>query len=228
MKSHLKRIAAPKSWQILRKERKWLVRSMPGAHRKERSLPLAVLIRDLLAFAKTMREVKNILTKKQVLINGKREKNEKRCVGLMDVVTFKDINESYRILIDKNERIVAKKIEKKTEVDLKPYKIKNKTLVKGKVQLNFSSGGNLIVEKDIYKTGDTLLMNVQKKEPGQHFKLEKGAVIYLTGGTHIGEQGIIESIEGKKIVMKIHDQQFETLKKYAFVIGKEKSAIDIN
>ena len=69
MKSHLKRIAAPKSWRIERKVRKWVVRANPGAHKISTSFPLAFFIRDVLGYANTMREVKNILTKKIILVD---------------------------------------------------------------------------------------------------------------------------------------------------------------
>ncbi len=227
MKGHLKRIAAPKSWTIKRKERKWLVRNACGAHIAEQSIPLAVLIRDLLKYAKTMREVKHAITKSRILVNGKRAKDEKLPVGMMDVINFQNINEQYRILIDKNGKIFAKKIEKKSDGEIKPFRIINKTRVKDKFQLNLSSGNNVLVDKDTYRTGDTLIIGLDKKEIKHHLKLEKGAAVYLTAGARIGELGTVESIDGKKIVLKIGDKLFETLKEYAFVVGKEKPVIDI-
>lgn len=230
MKDHLKRMAAPNSWQITRKNRKWLVRSNPGAHKTTRSVPLAVLLRDMLGQANNIREVKNILTKKQVIVNGLRVKDHKLPVGLMDVVSFPDSGEYFRILINHKGKIYAKKIEKKTDAEVKMFKIKNKNLVKNKVQLNLSSGNNLLVDKDVYKTGDSLLLSIGKdgkKEIKNHLKLDKGCVVYLTGGAHIGEMGEIDSISGNKIIVKINGEPFETLKKYAFVIGKEKPLIEI-
>ena len=227
MKGHLKRIAAPKSWTIKRKERKWLVRNACGAHTAEQSIPLAVLIRDLLKYAKTMREVKHAITKSRILVNGKRAKDEKLPVGMMDVISFQNINEQYRILIDKKGKIFAKKIEKKSDGEIKPFRIINKTRVKDRVQLNLSSGNNVLVDKDTYRTGDTLIISLDKKEIKQHLKLEKSAAVYLTAGARIGELGTVESIDGKKIVLKIGNKLFETLKEYAFVVGKEKPAIEI-
>lgn len=227
MKTHLKRIAAPKSWKIKRKQIVWLVKNRPGAHKSNRGVPLAVLIRDLLGFAKTMKEVKNILTKKTVIVNGKRRRDPKMPVGLMDVVQFPDIGESFRIVISPKGLIIAKRIEKKTDADLKIFKIKNKTLVKGKVQLNLTSSANVLVDKDVYKTGDSLVMNPAKNEIKEHIKFEKGVIVYLTGGSNIGKTGTVEKIEGGKIMVKIDGNEYETPKKYAFVIGKDKPAVQI-
>lgn len=227
MKSHLKRIAAPKSWHINRKIRKWVVRANPGAHEISTSFPLAFFMRDVLGYANTMREVKNILTKKTILVDGRRVKDPKMPVGLMDVITSQDIGESFRILLDKKGKLYAKRLDKKTDAEIKPLRIENKTKVNNKTQLNLSFSNNLLVEKDTYKTGDTLVMSLSKKEVKAHLKLEKGALVYLIGGARIGEVGVIESIEGKKITAKVEGQAVETLKKYAFVVGKEKPVIEI-
>lgn len=227
MKSHLKRIAAPKSWHIERKVRKWVVRANPGAHEISTSFPLAFFMRDILGYANSMREVKNILTKKTILVDGKRVRDPKMSVGLMDVITSPDTGESFRILLDKKGKLYAKRLDKKTDAEIKPLRIENKTKVNNKTQLNLSFSNNLLVEKDTYKTGDTLVMSLSKKEVKAHLKLEKGALVYLIGGARIGEVGVIESIEGKKITANVGGQSIDTLKEYAFVIGKEKPVIEI-
>ena len=70
-----------------------------------------------------------------------------------------------------------------------------------------------------------------------HLKLETGALLLLVGGKHAGMiatmvnglilQDILEEINDKKIIIKTSkNQKFETLKKHAFVIGREKPALD--
>jgi len=59
---HLKRKPAPKMWPIHRKEAVWTVRPKPGPHSISRSLPLALIVRDILGFAKTVKEAKNIIS----------------------------------------------------------------------------------------------------------------------------------------------------------------------
>ena len=61
VKRHLKRLNAPKSWDILRKQLKFIVRANPGPHNKKTSVALGVLIRDVLGYAKTSKEVKFML-----------------------------------------------------------------------------------------------------------------------------------------------------------------------
>lgn len=71
VKNHLKRLAAPKTIELLRKERKFTIKVAPGAHPLDRSLPLASIIRDKLNYAKTRREIKYILNKKETTIDKK-------------------------------------------------------------------------------------------------------------------------------------------------------------
>jgi len=67
-KRHLRRIAAPKTWPIPRKGTYWIAKPIPGPHKMELSMPLALWIRDYLKLGKTMREVKYILNEGKVLV----------------------------------------------------------------------------------------------------------------------------------------------------------------
>lgn len=225
--SKLKRLAVPKSWPIKRKSIKFIIRPKPGAHPLQLSLPLNVIFRDILKYAKNKKEVKNILHSKTILIDGIRRKDPRIPVGLFDLIEISDTKEYFRVFIDKKGKISLYSIDK-NEAGLKPCKIVGKTKIKGKTQLNFFDGKNTIISKDEYKCGDTLLLALPKQEIKKHFKLEKGATIYLVGGKHIGQTGIAESISAEKILYKeASGKSFETLKKYAFVIGDKKAVINL-
>jgi len=51
MGKHQKRIAAPRSWRIGRKTAYWTVKPRPGPHPGDRSMPLLLIIRDMLQLA---------------------------------------------------------------------------------------------------------------------------------------------------------------------------------
>ena len=59
--NHMKRLAMPRSWPLPRKTSIWVTRPAPGAHSLELCLPLRVVIRDVLGYAKSAREVRHIL-----------------------------------------------------------------------------------------------------------------------------------------------------------------------
>jgi small subunit ribosomal protein S4e len=224
MKQHLKRLAVPTSWPVKKRGITYITRPKPGPHSMKEGFSLKILLRDILNVAKTSSEVKYILQHKEVKIDGAKKNDVKFPVGLMDTVEFAD--KFYRIVL-KKDNLQLVDIDKK-EAGLKLCKIKNKSTVKGKIQLNLSDGRNILVEKDEYKTGDTLLITVPKQEIKEHVKFEKGCMIYLIGGKHIGDIGKIEDIIDKKITYKKEDGELvETLKRYVFVIGKDKPLIKI-
>jgi ribosomal protein S4E len=63
----------------------------------------------------------------------------------------------------------------------------------------------------------------------EHLKLEKGSFVYLSGGKYKGESGIIEEIKDSKIKVKSKKgESFQTSKKFAFVVGKDKAIITLS
>jgi small subunit ribosomal protein S4e len=76
-KNHLKSIAAPKTWYISRKERKYIARQNPGAHKLAYSMPLSLVMNELTKVAKTAREIKYIISKKDVFVDKKKRIDER-------------------------------------------------------------------------------------------------------------------------------------------------------
>ena len=227
MKSHLKRLFTPKSWTLLKKEQKFIVRPKPGTHPAKLSMPITLLLKKL-GYAATTQEVKKILSTKEVLVDGRRVKEHKFPVGFMDVVTIKDTNDVFRILLDEKGRLKIIPVDKE-EALLKLCRIKKKTALKNrKIQLNLSDNRNILVDKDACKVGDSVLITVPFQEIRQHLPLEKGALIYLIGGKHSGHKGTVDAIEKNKLVYTSARKKYESLVKYAFVVGKGKESIKLS
>ncbi|PIN86492.1 30S ribosomal protein S4e [Candidatus Woesearchaeota archaeon CG10_big_fil_rev_8_21_14_0_10_44_13] len=227
-KSHLKRLAAPRTWAIARKDNVYIARPNPGAHKMLFGISLSTAMTDMINCAQTNREVKSILHHKEILVDGVRRKDEKFMVGLMDTISIKEIGEYYRVILSRKGKLTIVKIEQK-EALIKPSRIINKTLLKkGLMQLNLIDGRNMIVKDGKYNVGDTLMLSLPKQDIKEQLKLEKGMCAYLIGGKHMGEVGMIESIEGSKIRLKSGKTAYETAKSYAFVVGREKPSITLN
>jgi small subunit ribosomal protein S4e len=227
VKNHLKTIAAPKTWPVKRKERIFIMRPEPGPHGIKEGITMNLLMTQLLKLTTKRKETTYLLNNKEVLVDGKRRKNAAFPVGLFDVISIKDINKNYRIIIDNRGRINAVETDDKM-AGIKPCKIKGKNKVGKKIQLNLFDGKNILVEKGDYKVGDTIVLALANNEVKEHFKLEKGNLIFMTGGRHIGEIGKVEDIMENKIIYKIKsDEVHQTLKRYAFVIGKDEPVIKI-
>ncbi|MBU0628314.1 MAG: 30S ribosomal protein S4e [Nanoarchaeota archaeon] len=221
MKRHLKRPAISKAWPVKRRNITFITRPNPGPHSFSLGLPLKVLLRDMLKLAKTSKEVVKILYNNEILVDGIRRKESKFPVGIMDVIEIKKTNQYFRVVLIKG-KISVLSIEKK-DAEIKPCKIMGKHMVNGKTQINLYDGKNILVDKDEYKTGDTLVITLPKQEIKDHFKLEKGSTICLIGGKHMGDTGKVEDIIANKITYKRENGDLvETLKRYVFVIGKDK------
>ncbi len=223
MKAHTKSIAAPKTWNIKRKKNKFTTRPNAGAHKKDLSMPLNLIIENLIKSAKTTKEVKHLLAEKQIFVDGKARTDNKYSAGLMDVVSIPSINKYFRIILNPKGKLVAAGISKE-ESELKPCKIVNKKLAKGKIQLNFGDGRNLFIDKNSYSTGDTLLIKIQSQEIMAHFKLEKNSGAYLSGGSHLGMNGKILEVQGNTVTLEIDGEKINTSKEHVFVISDEKKS----
>lgn len=226
-KDHFKRLAAPKTWQIMRKESKFITKPVPGPHSLEVGIPLSALLKEFLNYDASMREIKKILNFNDIKIDGKIVKNSRFPIGIFDLIEISNINTYLRVILNRKGKIELVKINKE-EASLKPCKIIGKTMVKGKLQLNLYDGKNILVDDNSYKVGDTVLLSLPEQKITKHLKLSKKSTIALTGGKHIGELGIVEDIIEDKIIYKnMNGDLVETSKKYAFVVGDIKSSITL-
>ena len=231
--SKLKRLASPKFWPIERKKKRYVVKPKPGPHSLEKSLPLGIIIRDVLHYAENMKEAKEILLQGNIKIDGIVRKEHNFPAGLMDVLALGD--ENYRILAGKRG-LYLKKISE-TEARIKLLRIKNKTAAKkGKIQVNFHDGSNkLFAAGDKLaksSTGDTFVVNIENKNVEKVIKYDKGNLGIIIEGKNVGVIGKIRKI----IVTKSPKPNMVTLegkekiavpKDFVFVIGEDKPVIDL-
>ncbi len=225
----MKRTMSPKFWPIERKTRKFAVTPMPGPHRKERCIPLGIILRDMLHYATTERESMVMLNKGEVRIDSHVRKDVHFPVGLMDVLEIGE--ENYRVLPSENGFRLQKIDE--GESNIKPEKIVSKTSVKkGRTQLNLFDGRNILAGKDSYETGDTVVIDTRKNAITQVIKMQKGSLVIVTGGKNSGKTGTIDSITTVKthaaqVTVDVEGGKIIVPKNYIFAIGDKESAIKV-
>ena len=146
----------------------------------------------------------------------------------MDVVEIPLLNQFFRILINKKGKLYLVKITKE-DSEQTLTKIKNiHFLKKGKIQLNLDGGKNILIQKNKFKPGDSIILDLSKNKIKEHFKFEIGAFILLIGGKHVGDTGNLTEIDHKKIIFKTETGKIlETSKKYVYILGKQKSSIKL-
>ena len=239
----LKRKPAPRFWPIHRKEFVWVVKPSPGPHSLESCLPLTIILRDILGFAKTRKEAKTIVSQGKMYVDGKVRREDDFPAGLMDVISMPDVDKHFRILPSK-KGLMLHPITKE-EASFKLCRIENKTTVKnGHVQLNLHDGSNILVkvadpknpQEDVYETFDTVKINLPDRQILEHIKLKEKSFVIITGGKNIGKYGrvvTIESVKGKKrrnALVVIEDEKgnrYQTTLNFVFAIGEEQPLISV-
>lgn len=229
MTNHLKRLAVPNTWKIPKKTHKWAIKPSVGGHPLERSIPLAILIRDMLGYCDSYREARRIIGNGDLLIDGRISKDFKRGIGIMDVISIPKIKENYLVLLDSRGKLRVKKISS-NEAKWKLVRIENKTTIKkGKTQLNFHDGRNLLIEKDLYKTGDVIKLGIPEPKIIETYNLKENYIAMIIGGKHAGEIAPVKSVE-ITISPKpnlVHFEKFSTIKDYVFVVGTNVPVISV-
>jgi small subunit ribosomal protein S4e len=219
----MKRLAMPRSWPLPRKTSIWVTKAAPGAHTLELCMPVVVVIRDILGYAKSTREVRHILHNNLVSIDGRICKDSRRGVGFMDVLTLGE--ENYRCIVDQKGILRYRQISKK-EAETKVCRINGKTTVKGgKTQLHLHDGRNILTDDaGEYNTGDSLVLALPSQEIKEHIRFSDGIKCYLTGGAHVGEFAEVSEYIVKRSSMpnEVQFAEFGTVMSNVFAIGKQK------
>lgn len=195
---HLKTIASPRALKVHRKEKVWTIAPAPGPHAAEWSIPLGLLLRDYLNLAENRKEVKYILNNTAVLVDGRRIKDDRFPVGLLDIISIDKIEKNYIIMVDHRARLYPKEIEKGKAKDTKLCKLVKKAMLRGgKLQLNFYDGKNVLVDaKDSkkYVVGGTAVIKIPELKIVEFIEPGVGKVALVAKGRHAGKIGRITEV----------------------------------
>ncbi len=197
--TYLKRQNIKKFWAIPKKGTKYLA---VATHNKTESIPLVVVVRDILKSVRNKKELQRLLNEKQILINHKQIRETNYPIGLFDVICIGSKN--YRAKLSENKKMSFEEISNK-DAEIKVFKILDKKiLAKKKVQLNLSGGINIISDEKV-KTGDSIILNLKDNKIAKVIPMEKGKNAFVVKGKHIGVSGKIMEImdRGGKHLAKI-------------------------
>ena len=125
--------------------------------------------------------------------------------------------------------LINKKKEELTDKEtIKISKVIGKTSAGKQFQLNLFGGSNILTDDNSSKVNDSVAYDFTNKKIVESFKLEKGSTIILTGGKHIGTVATVEQIDGERLFFKEDKDIFETSKKHAYVVGKDKAYVKLD
>ncbi len=232
MTRRLKRGAAPRSWTVPRKGTKWILRPSPGPHPQDESIPLQLVLRDILHLARSAREARLLARSGVVRVDGKAVQDLTRGLGLMDTLSLEGAPPAhYRLFKDRRGRLRLYPIPP-DEAAVKIGRIKRKTTVRGGwLQVTLHDGRNLRVpDGTAWKVGDSLKIHLPDQKVLGRLPFAPGQLAYLAGGTHVGELARIDRVEVVNSAQpnRVHFKEgFSTIKEYVFVLGEQAPQITL-
>jgi len=227
MSEHQKRLSAPDSWPVSRKTETFTIKADAGPHGDD-GVPLTILLRDVLGYADSRKEVRYAVEHESVHINGEPARDDARPVGMFDILAFPERDEYYRVFPGEGGRLALTPIDADA-AGSKLGKIVGKRQVEGgRTQLNLHDGMNLVLDDaDDYGVGDSLVVDNDDGGVVAHFPYEEGALVTAVGGSHAGEVGRIETIDvtpgsgPNTVVFDADGERLETVAEYVVVIDEQ-------
>ncbi len=233
---------APRFWRIETKEFKWTIKPKPGPHPIDLCIPLAVILRDYLGLARTIRETNLLLSQGKVKVDGHFRRDGKYPVGLMDIVEIAGTKGAFRVLPVEGKGLTLVETTKE-DTGFKLCKIQDKrTVANGHLQINLHDGRNILVKvqnpsnptEDVYSTGASLQIEIPTQKVLKQLKMADGAYAIVTRGRNLGRHGKISSIiprsSTRPAIVEIRDSKgetFRTVGDYVFIVGEGTSAIKL-
>lgn len=224
--SHLKRLLAPKTWPVERKEIVYITKPLPIGFEMRFGLPLAYVVKEMLHVCRSTKELKYLFSNKLINVNGKIVTEPRSLIGLFDVLVIGD--RKFRIIMRHTGKLdaIAIKSEHPAIINKVMNKIKAKKAV---LQINLFNGKNINIDAEQSKqinVGDSVITNTDKLEV---LPLAKHSMAVLFDGRHRGMIGEITHIDDAYVALNVDGNAIKTLKKYCYVVSKpkEKSVIEL-
>jgi small subunit ribosomal protein S4e len=219
-RNHLKARAAPRTWNIPRKDQTFIVRPNPGSQKIEFTQPLGLVLR-VLAIGNTKKEINHILRSTPVLVNGVRRWDYRYGVGFMDTIAIPETKQYFVLSMDGHGRLTPETTSDKLALT-KHAQVRGASVVNGgKLQISLTDGRTVLVAaksaKD-YPTGATAIIDLTKKTLASIHPVANKAHVILTSGKHRGKRGTVEAIDGDFVTVATKEGSLATKKAYAFVL----------
>lgn len=228
--NHMNRLAAPKVYPIKRRGLEYVVKAMPGPHNLNSSVPILIILRDVLGVVSNAKEAKKVLNERKVMVDGRVVTEVKFPVGFMDVISFAGHN--YRITFDFKGRVTPIEISE-DEAKLKISKVIKKQMIKdGKIQITTEDGRNFILTDEDVSVGDSILFTIPNQKIQKVLKMSIGRTVFIVSGKYVGQIAKLEEIIPYKqakdrVILERNGNKFETLKDYVVVIGDDSPELKV-
>ncbi|KAI5189976.1 small subunit ribosomal protein S4e [Nematocida sp. AWRm77] len=226
-KKHLKRLNAPSSWLLDKLGGTFAPRPRCGPHKLVESLPLCLIVRRKLSFAKNTKEVEYIIKESRMIkVDGKVRTDKNYPAGFMDVVSIPKLQLHFRILYTVGKKFCLQSITEE-EAKFKLCKVASKRMENGGIlTLHTNDGRTIKYANPDVKIGDSIKFDLEKQEMTEFYSFEVGKTAYAFRGKNMGCIGVIRDIKkhaGGFFMATLQDQNerlFITRADNVIVIGE--------
>lgn len=192
--THLKRQSAPKTWPVPKKGTAYMVKPLSNL---KNTVPLTLILRDILKICKNRREVKRAIQLRQIKVNSREVKDDKISLSLFDTMEIIPSKRHYRIGLSEKGKFEINE-EKEQDSKTKVAKIINKKTLNGKkTQINLGDGQNFLSEIKC-KVNDSAVVNLKDRKIEKLIPLKENSRIMVFAGKHSGEKGTVKEINSEK------------------------------
>jgi len=231
-RNKLKRLAAPRSWDISRKSNRFVFKPLPGPHPIASAYPLGVVIRDLASMASLSKELKFMVRTGKVRVDGTERRTPRFPVGLFNVVSIAEEGVDYR-LVPSTKGLALAKVGSE-EAKTKLCSISTKTKVKGgHIQYGLHDGRAMLDDALKLSPGDAVLIEVPSQKVLGQVKLAKGSLGLVLTGDRAGQLGRISDVKKgtisreKMVKITLPSGEAEIPSRLVFPVGTETPMITV-
>lgn len=230
MTRHQKSISSPKTFPIKRKGKKWTIKPSSGPHSEDDCIPLAIVVRDVLGYADSIKEVKKIINEGKCEVDLRTVNDHRFPLGTFDSLKLGE--EFYRIVPSKKGFKLVEIGEK--DVKRKLCRIEDKRKLRGgKTQLNLSDGKNILTDRENVDTDSSILLDLEEMKIEDVIKLEEGSKVMITRGKNRGKIAdfkklkVVKGSKPNRVIVEWEGEEIDLPEDLIFPVGKDKPAVNI-
>jgi small subunit ribosomal protein S4e len=231
-RNKLKRVAAPRSWDIPRKGKRFVFKPSPGTHPIGSSYPLGVVVRDLASMAERNKEIKYLARTSRVLVDGRSRGSPSFPVGLFNVVSFPSEGLSYR-LVPTPKGLRLARVEQ-NEATRKLCSVYTKTKIRGgHIQYGLHDGRSILDDKLSLSPGDAVLLELPSQKVLDQVRLAKNSMGLVLTGDRAGQLGRILDVKKgtisreRMVKISLPSGEAEIPSRLVFPVGQEQPMITV-
>jgi small subunit ribosomal protein S4e len=231
-RNKLKRLAAPRSWDIARKSSRFVFKPLPGPHPITAAYPLGVVVRDLASMANLSKELKLMMKAGKVTVDGKERTASRFPVGLFNVVSVPLEGADFRLVPSPKGLALAK--VGANEARIKLCSVNTKTKVKGgHIQYGLHDGRSVVDDTLNLSPGDAVLIEVPSQKVLGQARLAKGSLGLVLTGDRAGQLGKIADVKKgtisreKMVKISLPSGEAEIPSRLVFPVGTDSPMITV-